>query len=126
MQCNVAQSSITIAEICQDGVQRWPDFAAKVLFVVNEAGMTVIDATQLADPVVDVTSPNSAEVSCVSALVTGLSRLHSVLGQDNVATLLVSHGDGSSELRTTLCGSDGYFRLFAAVSDMAFRGVASH
>jgi hypothetical protein len=51
------------------------------------------------------TSPNSAEVSNVSALITGLTHLQSVLGTDNVATLLISHGDGSNGLRNHLCGS---------------------
>ena len=72
--------------------------------MINEAGMAHSDATFLAPPAVDVTSPNSAEVLGVSALVTSISRVQSVLGQDNVATLLVSHGDGTSALKTHLSG----------------------
>jgi len=101
----VAQIS-SLVEVCQTGMQRWIENAAKVLFVVNEAGLELSQCSQFSIAVGAPTSPKCAEVSCASMIEAGLNLLRSSLGDGHVATLLVSNSNVNSPIRTTLNGSD--------------------
>jgi hypothetical protein len=92
--------------VCQTGMQRWTDNAAKVLFVVNEAGLEWSHGPQMSVAVAAPTSPSCAEVSCVSVIEAGVSLLQSSLGDGHVGTLWVGHTNDNSNVRTTLSGSD--------------------
>jgi hypothetical protein len=105
VKCIVAQLS-TMPEVCQTRVQRWSELSAKVLFVINDAGLELSHSSSSAVVVAAPTSPKCAEVSCDSAIQTALNCLQSSMGQGHVATLLVAHSNVNCVVRTNLCGSD--------------------